>query len=366
MTISPGIQRVALAALCTLLSSAAFAAIVPLYDRDDCFALSGMWKTTQQSGGPLDTCTLPAGFTVFSGDRLEVGPSVELVVTNNSYLHVDGSLHLLRRSAMSATARGVIRVNGTLEMRGSTRLTLNEGSLDNRGIVRAEGKIENGKGTGTTQTWGVFNAGHIQLFSGGEVINEGEFVDVAPQISSMKSVLVDRDAKFVNKKGARMHARDVLIHGEFVNEWGAEIASRQRVEISSIGRLENAGHILLWDREFGRLTIQNGGSLISSIGGYITNYGATVAIRGTLHQKSSTFHNTNGGTIETHAGSLLRVSGKSFLIHDAGATIHNMGWIKIECFSIFTNNGSLIGNFIGTPSCFQPPIDPPPVINWSW
>lgn len=352
--------------LWTLLTTSTSAANVSIFRGPDCTNLGGVWVNAQVGSNRIGSCELPSGFTISGSDRLELGPSVDLVVSNGRRLTIDGSISLLGSSAMYAKSRGAIWVNGTMSMERHSLLALQQGWLENRGVIESEGTIENGKGSGTTTTWGIFNAGHIQLFGGGLILNEGEYADVAPAgVVPPRSLLVDRDGRFINKPGGRMHARDALIHGEFLNESGAEMRSRQHIEVSSEGRLENRGHIVMWDNENGRLVIQDGGVLDSTFGSHITNMGATITIGGLLRQTSATFYNATGGTVETYLGGLLHVLGRSYLVNNLGAAINNMGTVKVHCFATFTNNGTVSGNLIGTPQCFDPPIKPPLAIDWN-
>jgi hypothetical protein len=303
---------------------------------------------------------------------LEVGGSVDLLV-DNRVLIIDGTVNLAGRSAMHATGNGIITVNGAIVMNNQSLLKLANGWLDNRGTVSSQGRIENGIGSGTTTTPGIFNAGIVRLFDGGVLENSGEFIGLSPEDfnENAESLVVDRQGKFINLSGGRVSPRRAAIHGEFINEKGAELRSRRNLYIGREGRLENRGYIRLWSAA-GRLNVLRGGSLDSTSGSYISNEGATIYVNGMLRLTSATLHNIDNGssfgagTINIGGAGTLHASGFSYVVSDAGATIDNMGSVLFECFAIFKNNGTLLGNAVGRSLCFDPDFIVLPVINWPW
>lgn len=350
------------------------AANLPLFTGTDCTNLSGQWNPAAVGSGVLGTCTLPAGFTVPAGDTLDIGPDV-ILDANGRDLTINGTVNIYDKGTLRASGNGIITNNGTVYLDNQADLIVSRAWFSNRGTIRAEGDITNEKRSGTTTTWAFYNRGLIQLFSGGHFINKGEFIDLDMDLLSEtnESVIVDLDGTFTNKRGGRANGRYFKIHGDFINEFGADFRTRLDVIISRNGHLHNSGSVHLWSTR-GVVDIQAGGNLTSVFGSTIVNDGATLIVDGKLLLESATLHNYGNwrntanygaGTIQVGAGGLLHATRRSYFTNDTGAIIDNMGSVLLDCFVIYTKKGSVQGNAVGWSYCFDPDkFKQPPVINW--
>ncbi|MEM7276667.1 MAG: hypothetical protein AAF385_00965 [Pseudomonadota bacterium] len=349
------------------------AATLPLHNAGHCSNLGGNWTRAQPGSGLLGTCSLPGGYVVPAGDTLEIGPSVVLDV-NARDLNIDGTVNVLDRGTLQATGNGIIRINGTLYLDNQADLVVNRAWLSNEGTILAEGDITNEKSSGTTTTWAFYNRGLIHLYSGGHFINKGEFLDLDTEKGdeSSESVIVDLDGTFTNKPGGRANARRFVVHGDFVNEYGADFRTRYDVWISNGGQFDNAGSLHLWSAR-GRFDIQSGGNLTSVFGSTITNDGATLVVDGKLLLVSATLRNLGNwrndpnygpGTIQVGSGGLVHATRRTYFTNDVGAVIDNLGSVLLDCFVVYTKNGSVQGNAVSWSYCFDPGFNQPPVISW--
>ncbi len=369
------IKHKALLAIGLWISSIGFAnaATLLLHNDGHCSNLGGNWNRAQPGSGLLGTCSLPGGYVVPAGDTLEIGPSVVLDA-NARDLNIDGTVNVLDRGTLQATRNGIIRINGTVYLDNQADLIVNQAWLRNEGTIRAEGDITNEKGSGTPITWAFQNRGLIQLFSGGHFINKGEFIDLDAEKGNenAESVIVDLGGTFSNKQGSRANARRFVIHGDFVNEYGADFRTRYDVWISHGGQFDNAGSLHLWSTR-GNFEIQSGGNLTSVFGSTIVNDGAKLVVNGKLLLVSATLRNLGNfrnssnygpGTLEVGAGGSVHATRRTYFTNDTGAIIDNMGSVLLDCFVIYTKNGSVQGNAVSFSYCFDPGFDQPPVINW--
>ncbi len=351
-------------ALSALLTTPTFAATVSLIWESDCTGLGGTWGSPPANSPALGSCLLPAGYTIAAGDRLEVAARIDLAISGQ--MINEGNLSLLNDSIMRIPPHTSFLNRGTVILANKATLRLNKGSLSNEGIVRSEGTIENGLPSPTLVQWGIYNSGHIQVFDGGELINNGFYFDRDTRLTpNLESLLVDLGGVFINKGGSRFNPHLALIHGQLVNHAGSEMKLRRRLTVSGRGRLELAGNLIMWS-EHGVLTVDEGGRFDATPGSYITNLGATLNVNGLLTVTSGTLRNEGPwsnygvGTITTGGGGRLHATSRAVLVNDTGARIVNNGSVLIDCFVTLVDKGTVTGNAIGRSLCFQPPIKPPP------
>ena len=113
---------------------------------------------------------------------------------------------------------------------------------------------------------------------------------------------------------------------------------RRRLTVSGRGRLEHAGYLIMWSEE-GVLTVDEGGRLDATPGSYITNFGATLNVNGSLTVTSGTLRNESPWS--TYGGGTITTGGSGRVV-------------------TLVDKGIVTGNAIGRSLCFQPPFKPPP------
>ncbi|MEM7610612.1 MAG: hypothetical protein AAF270_02965 [Pseudomonadota bacterium] len=328
-----------------------------LFDGSDCQGLGGQW-VAHQAPPRLGECQFTQTTFIASGQSIEVGPSVDLLLlgpgtfTNDGYLHVHDRGRIVIGFAM-------LRNNGTITLSNRAEIDNVSGILLNRGTLSVEGDIKNrAPGTAQRSAPEIINYGLLRLFDGGNLLNNGNVKGLG-----QGQLIVDRGGEFVNRGQALYRPLNDLIHGRLLNEAAGVIVNGHRLTVSSEGRLENRGELY---NGIGRaadnrgvLIVRDGGQMINASGGRIYNQGGHLDIAGSLTNDSSTLDNTTGGVLQVNAGANVEVSGNGLIQNWPAASIINDGTVRVGCTARLIDQGVWYGTPLWFGPCRIPPLMKP-------
>lgn len=342
----------------------------PLFDRSDCEALGAVWMNGVPGSGRFGSCTVASQLTVPRGDVLEVGPSVDLAVPGGTRLINHGGLELRGTSKLIING-GTVENLTQLNINNNAELIVDQGWLNNTGRIEVDGKLTNEPSSGTVFTWGIFNSGNIHIIRGGELWNHGEIIEFPSVRADQRTLIVDLDGALLNEPGGRWHPNDAHVFGLVRNAKGAEILLRHRLQLHSNGSITNAGYFAVWS-EASAFVIDEQATLSSTSGSQLKIDGGTVRVNGNIDLAGATLENRfnrywPNGRLWVMPGGLVTVQLGGHLINRKDADFHNDGTIILKCIAFFTEEQPITGNGPWSGLCkdFQPKVPAFPPLGWN-